>query len=80
MHSEGSSEWILRIRSVQLRDEGKYECQITTKPIKTYSIFLKVVGKRPNFTVENSSYSAIAMVFREKYPIDKFLQRIFAGH
>ncbi|MCL4133779.1 UNVERIFIED_CONTAM: hypothetical protein GTU68_027885 [Idotea baltica] len=45
MHSEGSDEWVLRVRSVQLRDQGNYECQITTKPIKTFNVFLKVVGE-----------------------------------
>lgn len=45
LHTEDSSEWTLRIRSVQLRDQGNYECQITTKPIRTFTVFLKVVGK-----------------------------------
>ena len=45
MHSVDTSEWVLRLRSVQLRDQGDYECQIATKPIKTFAITLKVVGK-----------------------------------
>ena len=48
MHSEGTSEWVLRLRSVQPRDQGDYVCQIATKPIKTYVITLKVVGKLGN--------------------------------
>ncbi|KAA0202227.1 hypothetical protein HAZT_HAZT009555 [Hyalella azteca] len=43
LHTEGSSEWTLRIRSVQLRDQGSYDCQITTKPIRTFTVQLHVV-------------------------------------
>ncbi|XP_070000368.1 zwei Ig domain protein zig-8 [Penaeus vannamei] len=43
LHQQASSEWTLRIKSVQLRDQGGYECQIATKPIRTFSVFLKVV-------------------------------------
>ncbi|KAF2362599.1 Immunoglobulin I-set [Trinorchestia longiramus] len=43
LHTEGSSEWTLRIRSVQLRDQGSYDCQITTKPIRTFTVYLNVV-------------------------------------
>ncbi|XP_047485413.1 zwei Ig domain protein zig-8-like [Penaeus chinensis] len=43
LHQKASSEWTLRIKSVQLRDQGSYECQITTKPIRTFNVFLKVV-------------------------------------
>ncbi|CAL4066934.1 unnamed protein product, partial [Meganyctiphanes norvegica] len=43
LHNPGSSEWTMRIKTVQPRDEGKYECQIATKPIKTFNVFLKVV-------------------------------------
>ncbi|XP_037803433.1 zwei Ig domain protein zig-8-like [Penaeus monodon] len=42
-HQPHSTEWTLRIKSVQLRDQGGYECQIATKPIRTYHVFLKVV-------------------------------------
>ncbi|XP_047485519.1 zwei Ig domain protein zig-8-like [Penaeus chinensis] len=43
LHQKASSEWTLRIKSVQLRDQGSYECQITTKPIRTFNVFLKVI-------------------------------------
>ncbi|XP_042230940.1 limbic system-associated membrane protein-like [Homarus americanus] len=43
LHQQASTEWTLRIKSVQLRDQGNYECQITTKPIRTFNVFLKVV-------------------------------------
>ena len=45
LHTEGSSEWSVRIKSVQLRDQGNYECQITTKPIRTFTVALNVVGE-----------------------------------
>ncbi|XP_063600693.1 uncharacterized protein LOC134776869 [Penaeus indicus] len=44
-HQPHSTEWTLRIKSVQLRDQGGYECQIATKPIRTYHVFLKVEGR-----------------------------------
>ncbi|XP_068249054.1 zwei Ig domain protein zig-8-like [Palaemon carinicauda] len=43
LHQEASAEWTLRIKSVERRDQGSYECQITTKPIRTFNVFLKVV-------------------------------------
>ncbi|XP_069166915.1 zwei Ig domain protein zig-8 [Procambarus clarkii] len=43
LHQQASTEWTLRVKSVQLRDQGNYECQITTKPIRTFNVFLKVV-------------------------------------
>ncbi|XP_076055282.1 zwei Ig domain protein zig-8-like [Oratosquilla oratoria] len=43
LHQKGTTEWTLRIKSVQHRDAGNYECQITTKPIKTFRVNLKVV-------------------------------------
>lgn len=42
---DGSETWLLRIRSTQLKDEGKFECQINTKPEKSRTIFLRVVGE-----------------------------------
>ena len=45
IHQTSSIEWTLRVKQVELRDQGNYECQITTKPIRTFNVFLKVVGK-----------------------------------
>ena len=45
---EGSSNgetWVLRIRQVAARDEGSYECQISTQPVRSYFVNLKVVGE-----------------------------------
>ena len=42
------SEYQLRINYVQEKDEGVYECQISTNPISTFYVRLKVRpgGKR----------------------------------
>lgn len=45
IHSEGSQDWILKIKYVQLRDSGIYECQISTKPVRSFTVNLHVYGK-----------------------------------
>eukprot|EP00095_Tigriopus_kingsejongensis_P012581 maker-scaffold298_size217389-snap-gene-1.16 protein:Tk12581 transcript:maker-scaffold298_size217389-snap-gene-1.16-mRNA-1 annotation:"GF22561" len=37
-----AEHWILRIRNVQMEDEGRYECQISSQPIRSYHFYLKV--------------------------------------
>lgn len=44
-HSNEWSEWTLCIKWAQERDQGIYECQISTIPIKSYQFRLNVVGK-----------------------------------
>lgn len=39
--------WTLRIRSVQLRDAGLYECQVSSEPKISKAVRLKVVGEYP---------------------------------
>ncbi|XP_064089129.1 zwei Ig domain protein zig-8-like [Macrobrachium nipponense] len=46
LHQEGTNQWTLRIKSVQPRDQGIYECQISTKPIKAFTTYLKVLQPR----------------------------------
>jgi len=45
-------EWNLIIRQVQEKDEGTYECQISTEPKMSHSMFLKVMV--PKVEVEGS--------------------------
>ncbi|XP_047735780.1 uncharacterized protein LOC125177660 [Hyalella azteca] len=42
-HLDGTNQWTLTIRSVQPRDEGHYDCQISTKPIKVFTTHLRVL-------------------------------------
>nr|XP_053654355.1 uncharacterized protein LOC128703636 isoform X3 [Cherax quadricarinatus] len=46
LHQEGTNQWTLRIKSTQPRDQGTYECQISTKPIKAFTIYLRVLEPR----------------------------------
>ncbi|XP_066986885.1 zwei Ig domain protein zig-8-like [Macrobrachium rosenbergii] len=42
IHSRHSTDWILKIKYAQERDSGNYECQVSTKPIKSYVVHLNV--------------------------------------
>lgn len=44
-HNSEWSEWTLCIKWAQKRDQGIYECQISTAPMKSYQFHLNVVGK-----------------------------------
>ncbi|XP_042864712.1 zwei Ig domain protein zig-8-like isoform X2 [Penaeus japonicus] len=46
LHQAGTNQWTLRIKSVQPRDQGHYECQISTKPLKAFNTFLTVLEPR----------------------------------
>lgn len=37
--------WTLQVKYVQARDEGEYECQISTDPKKSHIIKLNIVGE-----------------------------------
>jgi len=43
IRSTNGDMWTLRVRSVQLRDEGLYECQVSSEPKISKSVRLKVV-------------------------------------
>ncbi|XP_047488132.1 uncharacterized protein LOC125038636 [Penaeus chinensis] len=74
-HQPHSTEWTLRIKSVQLRDQGGYECQIATKPIRTYHVFLKVeepsvevVGAPDIYVNRASMINLTCVVYHAPYP------------
>ena len=43
--NEVNQEWVLRMRSVREDDAGRYECQISTKPILSFIVNMEVVGE-----------------------------------
>ena len=45
VYHEETSEWLLRISNAQMRDEGVYECQVSTQPVRSLFVNLRVVGK-----------------------------------
>jgi hypothetical protein len=45
VHQKGSDDWLLKIHYVQHRDAGKYECQVSTTPPLSHSVWLSVVGE-----------------------------------
>ena len=54
VHAPRSQEWLLVIRAVRFGDEGPYECQVNTSPIRRETVYLTVVGK-PCFRGVNES-------------------------
>jgi len=46
-------EWTLQIKWAQQRDAGVYECQISTQPVRSYSVNLNIVGEYPLCTRKN---------------------------
>ncbi|KAK3859598.1 hypothetical protein Pcinc_034300 [Petrolisthes cinctipes] len=42
INSHGSKDWILKIKYAQVRDSGNYECQVSTKPVRSYVVHLNV--------------------------------------
>ncbi|XP_069996510.1 uncharacterized protein [Penaeus vannamei] len=44
--NEPNLEWVLRIRSVTPADQGRYECQVSTKPVLSYIVNMRVVVPR----------------------------------
>lgn len=43
--TEATDTWTLQVKYVQTRDEGEYECQISTDPKKSHIIKLNIVGE-----------------------------------
>lgn len=44
-NTPGSNVWSLRIKFAQLRDSGKYECQVSIRPPLARVVQLNVVGR-----------------------------------
>lgn len=42
---ESTETWNLQVKYVQARDEGQYECQISTEPKMSKIVNLNIVGK-----------------------------------
>lgn len=42
IHSVDSQDWILKIKYAQVRDSGTYECQVSTKPVRSFNVHLSV--------------------------------------
>jgi len=61
-HGNEWSDWTLCIKWAQERDQGIYECQISTIPIKSYQFHLNVVGKFHICIVKSNLTHRIACV------------------
>ncbi|XP_064094766.1 zwei Ig domain protein zig-8-like [Macrobrachium nipponense] len=53
IHSTSSTDWILKIKYARELDSGNYECQVSTKPIKSYVVHLNVFNA-PRATIIGS--------------------------
>ncbi|RXG51925.1 hypothetical protein Avbf_14113 [Armadillidium vulgare] len=42
VHLSGSEDWLLKIHYVQMRDQGPYECQVSTTPPISHTVWLNV--------------------------------------
>ncbi|KAK8394323.1 hypothetical protein O3P69_006492 [Scylla paramamosain] len=71
LHQDGTNQWTLRITSAQPRDEGTYECQISTKPVKAFTVFLKVLEPRgeilgsPDLYVQKASMINLTCILHD---------------
>jgi len=61
LHKPSSENWVLEIRNTLEEDEGVYECQISTTPIRSLRFNLKVVGS----CEDKNKYCAWAATFGE---------------
>lgn len=68
LHTDGSDEWILRIRSAQMRDSGTYECQVSTETKISQAFRFTVVGEYSNwFSACNYIYFVSVSVRMNEY-------------
>lgn len=43
LHKPSSEHWVLELRDTQMSDQGDYECQISTTPVRSLKFLLQVV-------------------------------------
>lgn len=63
---DASDTWTLQVKYVQARDEGEYECQISTDPKKSHIIKLNIVGEiaKKYFSMMWDFWTTRSKVFR----------------
>lgn len=70
-HHKETDEWTLQIKFAQKRDAGLYDCQISTQPVKSYSVRLNLVSKYTgavqNFVVCNRFQAQTSTVTIKNY-------------
>ena len=44
IHRGGSEDWILLIEPTTEKDNGRYECQISTSPPRSNIVYLEIAG------------------------------------
>ncbi|MCL4125652.1 UNVERIFIED_CONTAM: hypothetical protein GTU68_025100, partial [Idotea baltica] len=44
-HEEDSDTWTLMVKYVQERDDGRYECQVSTEPKMSHFVYFRVVSE-----------------------------------
>ncbi|XP_071543064.1 uncharacterized protein [Panulirus ornatus] len=50
VYNEAEQEWLLKIKGVRQTDAGRYECQVSTKPVLSFIVNLDVVDELPPTT------------------------------
>ena len=44
-YNPSRDEWVLEIKRARRSDSGRYECQISTQPVRSFFVELHVVGE-----------------------------------
>ncbi|CAB4058508.1 unnamed protein product [Lepeophtheirus salmonis] len=75
INPEGTNEWILRIRHAANEDSGVYECQISSQPVKSLFVNLRIVtpiasilGKNEMFVDVGSTINITCTVHHSPEP------------
>lgn len=63
-HHRTTDEWTLQIKWVQKRDAGSYDCQVSSQPIKSYSVNLNVIGECQN--IDKKVFFSIELKFHQR--------------